>query len=104
MWWYRRRRSERELVSECEAFLAGDYAERLRRRSQPVPAWAWTNLLAHGTEEELRAEQARPPDSHHRRWRAARAYLSAEVLTAVERGRSLHELQFEVLQPHIVSP
>lgn len=99
MWWYRRFRCEKELVGECEAFLAGHYAERLRRRSLPVPGWAWTNLLAHGTEEDLRADGSGRPDSLGRRWLAARSYLSAEVLNAVERGGPLEDLQREALHP-----
>ena len=99
MWWYRRWRAERELVGECDAFLSGCYVERLRQRLLPVPGWAWTNLLAHGSEQELRSDASRPPDPLDRHWPAARAYLSAQVLTAVERGRALPELQCEVLQP-----
>lgn len=99
MWWYRRWHSQKELVAECEAFLSGHYAERLQRQSHDVPGWAWTNLLAHGTDEDLRADRSGPPDPLHRSWPAARAYLSTEVLTAVRRGRGLQELQCEVLQP-----
>jgi hypothetical protein len=57
--WNRRRsgdRSEaifRELVEDCEAFLAGRLVEFLERRKALVPAWAWTNLLAHGSVEQL---------------------------------------------------
>ena len=44
----------REMVGECEAFLLGRYVEHLESRSLAVPVWAWTNVLAHGTSDDLR--------------------------------------------------
>ena len=44
----------RELVVECDAFVAGRDAEDLLARKRPVPAWAWVNLFAHGSESDLR--------------------------------------------------
>jgi len=89
------------LVSDCEAFLLGSYAQLLDERSEPVPVWAWTNLLAHGTGEDLAWATS---DVHggrfsSRRWRVARAFAASEVLAAVERGATLADVQREVLVP-----
>jgi len=37
----------RGLGDECEAFLAGEWAEYRRTRGRDVPAWAWLNRVAH---------------------------------------------------------
>ena len=89
------------LVSDCEAFLLGTYVEHLEMRTRPVPVWAWTNLLAHGSREDLSAAAA---DRHggwssSHRWRLARALVASEVLQAVRRGATLADLQREVLVP-----
>ena len=86
--WNRRRsgdRSEaifRELVEDCEAFLAGRLVEFLERRKALVPAWAWTNLLAHGSVEQLSTvsleEHFRGGDEY-REWREGRSYLATET-------------------------
>lgn len=106
--WMRRKRQEEsvsdeeaQLVEECEAFLCGRYAERLFRNGMHVPAWAWTNLLAHATESELE-EQIRiseyqvalPSD-----WRRARSYLAGEVLRVARSNGPLSRLQRDVLAP-----
>ncbi len=65
MWWWKgtRKVSEEEVSSaasqvdlglECAMFLAGEYAGYLESEGRPVPAWAWVNRLAHGTEGDLR--------------------------------------------------
>lgn len=92
----------RELARECEAFLDGRYVEHLLDRGNHVPPWAWTNLLAHGSEEELRspattmsvnwADLLEP-------WLQARAYLAGEVLDAAHREGSLNRVQRRVLIP-----
>jgi hypothetical protein len=55
-WWRRghQRRAEAALVTEGEAFLLGSLAELIERWAGSGPVWAWTNLLAHRTEEDLR--------------------------------------------------
>ena len=97
------RRAGRELSADCEAFLSGRLAERFSAGVTSVPAWTWTNLLAHGREEELRAElsgsAAPAPDLGERRWRRARAYLAGEVLRESRSSGSLARLQREVLVP-----
>jgi hypothetical protein len=90
-----------ELAAESEAFLLGRYAELVEAQGNRVPVWAWTNLLAHGRAGDLRRAssggRASPPGS--RRWRAARGYLSLEVLEAAESLGSLGEVQETVLVP-----
>lgn len=58
--------------------------------------WAWTNLLAHGTEEQLRLRATSRGGSH---WQRAQAYLATEILGSVDCCSSLAELQHEVLAP-----
>lgn len=91
----------REMVADAEAFIAGHYAERLDLRSVPVPGWAWTNLLAHGSEEELAsaALDVHAEPATWKEWRSARAYLASEVLRTVRDGTSLAEVQREALFP-----
>lgn len=68
MHWRRRRRKEGEpdralrpsslesdVGDECEAFVAGHYAEYLISRGQDVPAWARLNQVAHADHSELQA-------------------------------------------------
>lgn len=101
-WWrHAYHKGHRELVAECEAFCLGHFAEHTSEASHAVPVWAWTNLLAHGTEEELRREEAECADRRGgaRDWRGARAYLVTEVLEVLGRGGSLQELQCQVLKP-----
>jgi hypothetical protein len=89
------------MVEECEAFLRGRYVEHLESRALAVPVWAWTNLLAHGTSDDLRqaaaGSQVGPVST--RDWRAARAYVAAELLEATVRGQPLGATQRELLVP-----
>ena len=91
----------REMVGECEAFLLGRYVEHLESRSLAVPVWAWTNVLAHGTSDDLRrtADDSRVGPVDTREWRAARAYVAAELLEATARGQSLAETQRQLIVP-----
>jgi len=85
------------LAAECGAFLDGSYAEHLVDRVQIVPAWSWLNLLAHGTEAEIR-DAAR--SSTGRGWRGARRFLAGEVVDRIESGHGpLEELQRSALVP-----
>ncbi len=70
------------LVTECEAFLDGTLAEYWDERGADVPVWAWTNLLAHGSEALIGESVARPtrPRRAARSWRIARSYLAHQVL------------------------
>lgn len=100
-WRHAYRAAHRDFVAECEAFCLGHFAEHALETSREVPVWAWTNLLAHGTDEELRCEVAQCANrrSSARDWRGARAYLVTEILETVGRGAALDELQRQVLQP-----
>jgi len=101
----RERRSDQSahgLVEDSAAFLAGDLAETLERRGNWVPAWTWTNLLAHGTAEQLRADQdamGSRRTADYRAWREARSYLASEVLELASSCGPLSAIQEEALQP-----
>ena len=99
--WLRRRRGI-ELVGECEAFLAGRLAERIEERAERVPVWAWTNLLAHGSEQDLCSERRRARQqcsviSHQ--WCEGRSFLVAELLDLADEFGPLAEIQRTVLVP-----
>ncbi len=82
----------------CEAYLGGTYADLLEAGGEHVPVWAWVNLLAHGTEDQLRT--AADALASEQGWRQARAFLAGEVLDAVGTGRTtLRALQDHVLVP-----
>ncbi len=92
-----------ELVGDCEAFLAGHVAERIEERAAgDVPVWAWTNLLAHGTDHDLRTEctalRARSVPTADK-WREARSYLAAEVIDLANDCGPLAKVQRAVLVP-----
>ena len=101
-WMPRRSASGSELLAECEAFLTGRLAEMVLRRDGYAPVWTWTNLLAHGTEVEVRQEydaDQRPSGTVEDGWRAARSYLAGQVLELAGRLGSLGEVQRTVLVP-----
>jgi hypothetical protein len=64
-----------------------------------VPVWAWVNLLAHGSEDELRAVRDAPPRLWSDEWQQARRLLAAEVLLLAEELGTLREVQDKVLIP-----
>lgn len=86
------------LVAECEQMLAGHTAGVLARDGAPVPTWAWINLLAHGSELEIRAiARTRPAGDG---WLEAQGYLASEMMALVEAGcTTLAELQRDVVLP-----
>jgi hypothetical protein len=98
MWWRERSTSASGLVEECEAFIDGQAAELAGAWGMPVPVWGWMNLLAHGTEDELRDEATSHPGCD--RWRQARAFVAGELVDLIDAGRvSLAEFQRDVLMP-----
>lgn len=99
MWRRERRALAGELVSECEAFLRGRYAETLVARDADVPVWAWTNLLAHGSETDLRVAASNAPLGARTTFADARAQLAAHLLDAAGPDCTLEELQTAVLAP-----
>jgi hypothetical protein len=106
-----RRRTERAVTSyrtgapedlgdECEAFLAGRYAERLLREGRRVPPWAWLNQAAHADADTiLAAADGLPDDGEILLWTDARATIAALVGAATAWGADLREVQQEVLVP-----
>ena len=106
MSWWRRKTSEAEtLVRECEAFLAGNYLDRAEPTLDPPPPWAWLNLLAHGSCDELVDARRRlgavdEADWWVRRWRGAQRYLAGEILDACHGDPgALRDLQRRILVP-----
>jgi len=96
MWWLRRDPEAVLLVEECEAFLAGTFAELCESRGEPVPVWAWMTLLAHRTEDQLQAVVTPLPNVGP--WYHGRGFLAGEALDLVACGRvSLAELQRDVM-------
>ena len=85
----------------CEAFLNGTLAEYWERRGSTVPVWAWTNLLAHGSAEQIADSVIRPQRSRRiaRSWRIARSYMANELLEVTDGPRQLRAMQSDVLIP-----
>lgn len=102
MWGCQRNSQFSEFVADCEAFLCGHLAERAERMAQRVEVWKWTNLLAHGSEEDLIAESgAVHPDElvPGSGWHDASSYLATEVIDLAKRHGPLAQLQHDVLVP-----
>ena len=87
-----------ELAAECEAFLDGDYVERCETRGVSVPPWAWMNVLAHGTEAEIRAAAANRPE--HDEGRQALAFVAGELVDLIDDG----SMDLEVFQRDVLIP
>ena len=89
------------LATECGAFLDGTLAEYWDERGVVVPVWAWTNLLAHGSEELIAESVVRPsrPRRAARSWRIARSYLAYQMLDLTDARCTLADLQRNVLMP-----
>ena len=89
------------LAMECEAFLTGTLAEYWEQRGVLVPVWAWTNLLAHGSETLIGEVVSRPyrPRRAARSWRIARSYLAYQVMDLTDDRHPLSHLQDDVLIP-----
>jgi hypothetical protein len=100
MW---RRASNRDpypelLIEECESFLAGAYVERCEGRGEPVPVWAWMNVLAHGTDAELRAAASNRSGSDE--GHQALAFVAGELVDLIDDGAlDLETFQREQLVP-----
>lgn len=89
------------LASECEAYLNGTLAEFWEEHGTTVPVWSWTNLLAHGSEIQIRNSLHRSPRQRRtgRSWRIARSFLAYQVLDLACEEFTLEELQSAVLLP-----
>lgn len=91
---------EDELVADCDALLTGRFAERLMETDRVVPAWAWLNLAAHGTERDLRRPRMVAATREQQSWCRARAYVAGEIVMLVDTTtETLAELQHDVLVP-----
>lgn len=95
-----------DLTLECEALLAGRYADFLCARGRPAPPWTWVNALAHRSAPELTAlagrERKPGVDDPHGpdQWRRALTFLAEDVLAQVEvTGTTLDQLQRTRLIP-----
>jgi hypothetical protein len=89
---------EDALAEECEAFLAGRWADCRRSQDRPLPRWAWLNQAAHADVGRLREAAAWPADKTSRRGDDIQAVLARAVLAASASG-DLVRLQREVLVP-----
>lgn len=101
MWRRGRTSAHTGVTQEIDAYLSGHIVEYLRAQDRPVPAWAWLNLLAHGTEQEILAEH-RMVGAHAEAtpWRDARSYLAGEVLAVLDADPvGLANVQESVLVP-----
>jgi hypothetical protein len=92
-----------KLVAECEEFLKGRLAEQWAKEDRHVPAWAWINVLAHGSasrletlrDGELGALRAGEPS-----WNQALSFLASAVIGAAQAaGCRIDKLQHDVLVP-----
>lgn len=93
-------------IGDCEAFMTGHLAEYREAHNQYVASWEWTNLLAHGSEDDLRDELAadhrrgrHDEDTPNGRWRVGRADLASRLLSMADSRRPLNETQRLVLIP-----
>jgi len=114
-WFQPRRDDERpltassaRLVADAEAFLAGEYANHLRRHRVAVPGWARLNRLAHGDLASLHqcrrplatAKSAAFADWPEESWRRAQQLLATELLKLVDNDPDkLSQVQRSVLVP-----
>ncbi len=98
------RRQAAELTAGCEALVAGRAYEHIAATGREVPAWAWLNVLAHGTRRELAdvrsGKRWEVGLGCRREWRAALAFLANEILEkAGPDPAKLVALQSRVLVP-----
>ena len=104
MWSRGRRPEESALIAECEAFFSGRYAQYVDSKNLRVPDWAWLNVLAHGSQDDIGAlaigEPAWRVSSHTSVWQKALSFLAQELTSqATRQGCALAELQRSTLVP-----
>jgi hypothetical protein len=89
------------LGAECQAWLAGEWAEYRTARGEDTPGWAWLNRLAHGSESSLRVMTRAPASTTTEgSWDQLRACVADAVIRqAAGSGRSIPDLQQSVLIP-----
>ena len=103
MWWKKRASNEPDpdggLGDECEAWLAGTWAEYLAGRGEPAPRWAWLNQVAHASEKAVRAMTRLPAVSNDEWFRLRGCVAESLIKEAAEKRVSVAELQRSVLLP-----
>ena len=93
----------RQLVEECESFLAGEYPSLLERRGLPIPEWAWMSVLAHAPGDVLvwhaHGGSRELSRGHlHAIWLGAVALLAQELVMVADRTDCrVEDLQHEVM-------
>jgi hypothetical protein len=96
------------IVADAEAFLSGEYCDRLRRCGATVPYWAQLNPLAHGDIKIIRrirrqgATKVWPPyaDRADQMWRMAQRILASDIIELVKsKPDLLSNVQRSVLVP-----
>jgi hypothetical protein len=87
---------------ECDAYLAGEWAEFCLAHGAPLPPWAWLNHVAHAPEAALaRAVQpGRGPWTTPTEWDGLRRSVVESLFRhAEERRVTVSQLQRAVLVP-----
>lgn len=88
----------RQFVEECASFLNGRLVEALEARKAAVPTWAWSNVLAHGSMEQLKLASLEERDRRGDRyweWRKSRSHLATLMLASARSFGPLLALQQE---------
>ena len=87
---------------ECEAFLAGEWAEYREAHGDDVPHWAWLNRVAHVSETALRLAAREPvwgPRTYDD-WTRLRLCVAERLLEqATVKAMSVAQLQRLALVP-----
>lgn len=102
--WHRADRSEPDGRGETDAYQSGRYADYLVGRGAGVPAWAWMNAVARGSEvlvASLALAEGSPRDAPERLrgWYLARKAIAEEAMSTIaDEECTLAELQRGVLR------
>jgi hypothetical protein len=91
----------RGLGDECEAFLAGEWAEYRLARGQVVPPWAWLNRVAHAPANGLVLAIRIPSSARETdEWTRLRTCVVESLFRQAEENRmTVTELQRAALVP-----
>ena len=87
---------------ECEAFLAGEWAEYREAHGDDVPHWAWLNRVAHAPEPALRVAARAPAwgQRSYDEWTRLRLCVAEGLVDqAAAKGVSASDLQRLALVP-----